>query len=127
MPKMAPAIGARVPRLQVRPPSLERAKLSTTTPAATPRSPPPRMPWRESRKAMLKPPPTASGPEGLIGAVVAPQECPRSVVKNTRVVHAPPAVGGGAPVVIHARRLPWVAMHVPLEANPASPGRGVGR
>src|SRR5215813_4014471 len=127
---MAPGIGAFVASCQVRPPSRDRAKLFTT-PMFGVRSPPARMPCRASRKAMLNPPPAENGVvfTPVIGAVVAPQVCPRSVLKKTRVVHRPSGTKGvgGTPVVIHARRCPWVAMHVPPEAKPDSPGSGVGR
>src|SRR2546423_5832365 len=108
---MASLIGARVARCQVTPPSLERAKLSET-PVGFERSPPPRIPCFASWKAILNPP--AGGPE-TSGVGYAFHVLPPSVVAITRAGVTPP-------VVNQARFPPWVAMQVPLDANPASPG-----
>src|SRR3954447_6239533 len=104
-------MGAGFVSVQVTPPSLERAKL-LETPLGLPRSPPPRIQCFASWKAMLNPP--AGGPE-TSGVGYAFHVLPPSVVAITRAGVTPP-------VVNQARFPPWVAMQVPLDANPASPG-----
>src|SRR6266478_6496867 len=110
-------MGALALTLQVFPPSLDRAKLSKGG-AVGSRSPPPTTPWDASRNSTLKIP-----AEGLPlkGVSWAAQRLPPSLV--ARILAAGPA----PPVPIQARFSPCVATQVPLDANPASPGKAGGR
>src|ERR1700723_1841691 len=110
---MAPCTGGALVRVHVRPPSSEIAVSALVFEF---KSPPPTIPWRESRKATETPP--ALG-EVRSGVSYAFQVLPPSLVARILAMVEPP-------VAIQAFVLPSAAMQVPLAAKEASPGRAGG-
>src|SRR5271170_3682044 len=110
---MAPCSGGAVVRVQVRPPSSEVAASALVFEF---KSPPPRIPWRESRKATETPPALGELSNGVSYAF---QVLPPSLVARILAMVAPP-------VAIQAFVFPSAAMQVPLAANEASPGSAGG-
>src|SRR5579863_668899 len=110
---MAPFTGGFFVNCQVLPPSFEVA-MSALLFAA--KSPPPTMPFQGSRKATVTAPALA---ELTSGVSYAFQVSPPSLVARILAMVEPP-------VAIQAFLPPWVATHVPLAANEASPGSAGG-